>query len=402
MTEAVAEARLREEVRALAHRLHAAGHHDLGVPGLDRGGSQHDRLESRPADTVDGRGRHGLGKPRSESGLPSRSLSGSCLEHLAHVDLVDRVGRDVRALHRGPDRDRPEVRRGHPRERATEAPDGRAGSRDEIDVAVGIGHDGGMLHPGTMPTVSVESQRPSCLVTGGSSGIGWAVAERLRDEGWQVTSLSRRATAPEGVTALAGDASSDADLASAVAEAAGPHGRLAGLVCAAGVPPSGPWDDRDRWDETIRVDLTAAWQASRAAWDALARARGSIVLVGSIIGAAEGSARSPAYAAAKAGLEGLARSLALIGARGRIRVNVVAPGAIDTPFDVALFPPDARPDVPLGRMGRPEEVAAVASFLLSEAASYVSGASWRVDGGRTALSPTAAARRSSDPRATRT
>jgi NAD(P)-dependent dehydrogenase (short-subunit alcohol dehydrogenase family) len=242
-----------------------------------------------------------------------------------------------------------------------------------------------------MPTVGADEQRRRCLVTGGSSGIGWAVAERLVTDGWSVASLSRRATAPAGATAIAGDATDDGDLAAAVTRAAEPLGRLAALVCAAGAPPEGPWDDRGRWDRIVAVDLTAAWQACRAAWSALAAGRGSVVLIGSIVGGAEGSARSPAYAAAKAGLEGLARSLALIGAEEGIRVNVVAPGAIDTPFDVALFPANARPDVPLGRMGTAEEVASVVAFLLSDAASYVSGATWRVDGGRTALSPTSAA-----------
>jgi NAD(P)-dependent dehydrogenase (short-subunit alcohol dehydrogenase family) len=127
------------------------------------------------------------------------------------------------------------------------------------------------------------------------------------------------------------------------------------------------------------------------AWPSLCAGGGSIVFVGSIVGAAEGSTRSPAYAAAKAGLEGLARSLAVVGAPHGVRVNVVAPGAIDTPFDSAAFPAEARPDVPLGRMGTAEEVAGVAAFLVSEAARYVTGAVWRVDGGRSALSPAAAA-----------
>lgn len=242
-----------------------------------------------------------------------------------------------------------------------------------------------------------ETATPRCLVTGGSSGIGWAIAARLCGEGWRVTSLSRRSQAPEGVLAIAGDAAEPADLEAAIAAAAGPEGHLDGLVCAAGLPPAGPWNDPEHWAQVMRVDLTAAWEASRLAWPALQRGRGSIVLLGSIVGAAEGSARSPAYAAAKAGLEGLARSLALIGATDGIRVNVLAPGAIDTPFDVALHPPQARPDVPLGRMGSAEEVAGVAAFLLSAQAAYVSGAVWRVDGGRSVLSPaTAAGRHAAD------
>ena len=141
------------------------------------------------------------------------------------------------------------------------------------------------------------------------------------------------------------------------------------------------------------MDLTAPYLAARRAWPALKAAAGSVVLVGSIVGASEGSLRSPAYAAAKAGLEGLARSLAVIGAPDGIRVNVVAPGAIDTPFDTPAFPADARPDVALGRMGTADEVATIVRILLSPEASYVTGAVWTVDGGRSVLSPAVAAGR---------
>jgi len=208
-----------------------------------------------------------------------------------------------------------------------------------------------------------------------------------------VTSLSRRELAPPGVTAVAGDAAEPADIERALALASGTENRLDGLVCAAGVPPSGPWDDPEHWAQVLRTDLTAAWQAARLAWPALRAAGGAVVLLGSIVGSGEGSSRSPAYAAAKAGLEGLGRSLALIGAKDGVRVNVLAPGAFDTPFDEALFPPSARPDIPLGRMGSPEEAAGIIAFLLSDEASYVSGSVWRVDGGRTALSPASSAGR---------
>jgi NAD(P)-dependent dehydrogenase (short-subunit alcohol dehydrogenase family) len=235
------------------------------------------------------------------------------------------------------------------------------------------------------------SQSPRrCLVTGGSSGIGHATAARLSADGWAVTSLSRRPLAPDGVEAVAGDAAEPADLERALALAA-PEGVLHGLVCSAGVPPSGPWDDPAHWEQVLRVDLTAAWQAARVAWPALVAGGGAIVLLGSIVGTGEGSLRSPAYAAAKAGLEGLGRSLALIGAKEGVRVNVLAAGAFDTPFDEQLFPARARPDIPLGRMGAATEAAGVIAFLLSDEASYVCGSVWRVDGGRTALSPASSA-----------
>lgn len=233
------------------------------------------------------------------------------------------------------------------------------------------------------------------LVTGASSGIGRAVAERLLADGWMVTCLVRRDAAPDGALIVRGDVTDPAATERALAAAA-PDGLLHGLVCAAGVPPSGPWDDPEHWRQTLAVDLSAPFDAARLAWPALRAAggvgsAGAIVMVGSIVGGHEGSARSPAYAAAKAGLEGLVRSLAVIGGAAGIRVNAVAPGAIDTPFDPPAFPIDDRPDVPLGRMGSPAEVAAVVAFLLSPEAAYVSGATWTVDGARTVLSPATAA-----------
>jgi NAD(P)-dependent dehydrogenase (short-subunit alcohol dehydrogenase family) len=225
---------------------------------------------------------------------------------------------------------------------------------------------------------AVES---TAIITGLASGIGRATGERLRDAGWQVIGIDLDDDTPPGIELLVGDAADDAVLEAALARSPELHG----LVCAAGLPPQEPWDDTVAWDAILRTDLTAPYRALRIMLPALRRTGGAAVLVGSIVGSAEGSRRSPAYAAAKAGLEGLARSMALIGAP-EVRVNVVAPGAVDTGFDPATLPSDKRPDVPLGRMGTADEVAAVIAFLLSPAASYISGSVIRVDGGRTIAS----------------
>jgi len=229
----------------------------------------------------------------------------------------------------------------------------------------------------------------TAIVTGAAAGIGRATASRLVTDGWRVVGVDRADAAPDGVELVVGDCGETSVLEAALERIGG---SLDALVCSAGIPPTGPWESREHWDEVIRVDLTAAYEALRVCWPALVTARGSAVLVGSIVGAVEGSLRSPAYAAAKAGLEGLARSMAVIGGPDGLRVNVVAPGAIATDFDERLLPADHRMDVPVGRMGTPDEVASVIGFLVGPDATYVTGEIWTVDGGRTVLSTADAGR----------
>jgi NAD(P)-dependent dehydrogenase (short-subunit alcohol dehydrogenase family) len=222
-----------------------------------------------------------------------------------------------------------------------------------------------------------------CIITGAASGIGRATAERLLEDGWRVVAVDLASSVPQSCEYIPGDAS-DPGVVTAALAAAGAE--LHGLVCSAGLPPAGPWDDRDQWERIIRVDLDAPFEALRLALPHLSEGKGAAVLVGSIVGPAEGSRRSPAYAAAKAGLGGLVKSMALVGAGLGVRINLVEPGAIDTPFDAPRFPADARPDVPLGRMGTADEVAAAIAFLLGPDSSYITGATLRVDGGRTIVS----------------
>jgi NAD(P)-dependent dehydrogenase (short-subunit alcohol dehydrogenase family) len=234
------------------------------------------------------------------------------------------------------------------------------------------------------------SDARQAIVTGAASGIGRATVERLLRDGWQVTGVDVRDDMPQRCRPIVGDAADSTVIERALGTCGG---QLHGLVCAAGLPPNASWDDEAAWDELLRVDLTGPYRAALAAMPLLSEAHGSVVFVGSIVGPVEGSLRSPGYAAAKSGLEGLARSLALVGAPGSVRVNVVEPGAIDTPLDPPRFPPHDRPDVPLGRMGTADEVAAAICFLLSDDASYVTGSVLRVDGGRSILPPGVAIRR---------
>ncbi|MGZ4270453.1 MAG: SDR family NAD(P)-dependent oxidoreductase [Solirubrobacteraceae bacterium] len=232
------------------------------------------------------------------------------------------------------------------------------------------------------------------LVTGAARGIGRAVALRLGEEGARVARVD---VAPmDGELALRADVSDEAEVRRAVTAAEGALGGLDVLVVNAAVQLTGKDDRADRldldvWRRTLDTNLTGAFlTAKHGARALLAGGGGAIVVVGSPAGA-YGIARGlQAYAASKAGLVGLVRTMAADLAADGIRVNAVFPGLTDTPMndwwtaDPALRS-EALRAVPLGRPADAAEVAAVVAFLVSADAAYVTGALWAVDGGLTAI-----------------
>ncbi len=238
----------------------------------------------------------------------------------------------------------------------------------------------------------------AALVTGASGGIGAAIARTLHAQGATVALSGTRADALAALAAELGERAHPcpadlrepgaADALVAAAEAA--CGPLHVLVNNAGLTRDMlalRMKDAD-WDAVLDVDLSAPFRLARACLRGMLRRRaGRIVSIASVVGST-GNPGQANYAAAKAGLVGMSKSLAQeAGARG-VTVNVVAPGFVDTAMTAAL--PDAQRErllgaIPLGRMGRPEDVAAAVLYLASDEAAWVTGATLHVNGGMAML-----------------
>ena len=227
------------------------------------------------------------------------------------------------------------------------------------------------------------------LVTGGARGIGRAIADLARARGAAVGVIDLEEV-PGDDLAVVADVSSTADVRRAVDILTDRLGPATILVNNAGRNIYGDPVSltESEWDDFFAVDLKAAWLCSQAVLPGMIeRGRGSIVNVASLHGSLTQKGMFP-YAAAKSGLVGLTRSMALEVADAGVRVNAVSPGYVRTEIVRRHFealPSGAEDEVvatqPLGRMADPAEVAEVVCFLASGAASFVTGADWAVDGG---------------------
>jgi 3-oxoacyl-[acyl-carrier protein] reductase len=226
------------------------------------------------------------------------------------------------------------------------------------------------------------------LVTGGSSGIGAAVAERLRDEGARVASLDLAEAAPEGVLALAGDVRNSAEIDVAFDHAEAALGPLDVLVCSAGITGNSlrTVDVSDEeWRRVLAINADGVFFCNRAAVSRMTgRGYGRIVNIASIAGK-EGNPMAAAYSASKAAVIALTKAIGKDLAGTGVLVNCIAPAVIETPLLAQMSEEHIGymvEKIPMGRLGRTEEVAALVAWLASEECSFSTGATYDISGGR--------------------
>ena len=232
----------------------------------------------------------------------------------------------------------------------------------------------------------MTSQSKVAFITGGNRGIGLAIAEKFKADGYQVVVSHRSGSAPAGIEGVIMDVTDTESVNAAVSSIESKYGKIDVLIANAGITKDGlvmRMSDAD-FDSVIDTNLNGAFRVARACTRGMMKQKsGRMIFIGSVVGML-GSAGQVNYAATKSGLIGMARSFAReLGSRG-ITANVVAPGFVETEMTAVLD--EARKSeinaaVPLGRFCSAEEIAGVVAFLASDQAGYISGAVIPVDGG---------------------
>lgn len=220
------------------------------------------------------------------------------------------------------------------------------------------------------------------VVTGAGRGIGQRCAEVLAANGARVAALDLVAPGHDGILGVACDVSSEAAVEAAFATVEAELGPASVLVLGAGIYPIVAFEDMtlDVWQRTLDVNLTGAFLCARRALPAMREAGyGRVLAIGSSAGKAGGATSAAAYAASKAGVMTLAKSIANEYARHGVTSNVLAPALIDTEMIAQTRGMVDR--IPVGRLGTPDDVAALVAFLCSEHAGYITGEVTDINGG---------------------
>jgi NAD(P)-dependent dehydrogenase (short-subunit alcohol dehydrogenase family) len=220
------------------------------------------------------------------------------------------------------------------------------------------------------------------LVTGGGRGIGRAIAETLRSQGARVADGDLRAPELDGILGVELDVTSEASVDAAFGRVETELGPVELLVLNAGIYVVEPFEETsaESWRRTIDVNLTGAFLCARRALPAMREAGfGRIVALGSSAGKTGGKRHAAAYGASKAGIMVMTKSIASEYAEHGITANALAPALIDTEMIAGL--PDMSGMIPVGRLGKPEEVASVVAYLCSTQAAYITGEVVDVNGG---------------------
>jgi 3-oxoacyl-[acyl-carrier protein] reductase len=220
------------------------------------------------------------------------------------------------------------------------------------------------------------------VVTGAGRGIGQAIAETLAANGAMVAALDLEAPDHPGVIGIACDVADEAAVGNAFDHVERDLGTVSVLVLNAGIFPIVPFEEttKELWDKTLAINLTGAFLCARRVLPGMREQHyGRIIAIGSSAGKSGGKKSVAAYAASKAGIMAMAKSIANEYAREGITANALAPSLIDTPMIADAR--DLMDKIPVGRFGRPEEVAALVCFLASEHAGYITGEVTDINGG---------------------